>query len=53
MRRLIWGFAGRTYHIVWNRMLWLKLFALIQSDVALHLQVHLDRAIPGIDKPVA
>ena len=23
MRRLIWGFAGRTYHIVENVMLWL------------------------------
>ena len=23
MRRLIWGFAGRTYHIVGNRMHWL------------------------------
>ena len=24
MRRLIWGFAGRTYHIVGNLMHWLK-----------------------------
>ena len=24
MRRLIWGFAGRTYHIVGNLMYWLK-----------------------------
>ena len=24
MRRLIWGFAGRTYHIVGNLMSWLK-----------------------------
>ena len=24
MRRLIWGFAGRTYHIVWNLMHWLS-----------------------------
>ena len=25
MRRLIWGFAGRTYHIVGNLIHWLKL----------------------------
>ena len=24
MRRLIWGFAGRTYHIVGNLMHWLN-----------------------------
>ena len=23
MRRLIWGFAGHTYHVVWNLMHWL------------------------------
>ena len=26
MSRLIWGFAGRTYHIVGNLMHWLKLW---------------------------
>ena len=26
MRRLIWGFAGRTYHIVGNLMHWLKFY---------------------------
>ena len=24
MRRLVWGFTGRTYHIVWNLMSWLN-----------------------------
>ena len=24
MRRLIWGFVGRTYHIVGNHMSWLR-----------------------------
>ena len=26
MRRLIWGFAGRTYHIVGNLMHWVRMF---------------------------
>ena len=26
-RRLIWGIAGCTYHIVWNRMSWLILYS--------------------------
>ena len=28
MRRLLWGFAGRTYHIVGNLMSRLKIFVL-------------------------
>ena len=28
MRRLIWGFAGRTYHIFGNLMHWLILYFL-------------------------
>ena len=32
MRRLIWGLAGRTYHIVGNLMHWLKcFFAILRS----------------------
>ena len=26
MRRLIWGFVGRTYHMVGNLMHWLNLY---------------------------
>ena len=33
MRRLIWGFAGRTYHIVWNLMHWLNLQFIRSMDI--------------------
>ena len=33
MRRLIWGFAGRAYHIVGNLMHWLK--CADQTEIAL------------------
>ena len=31
LRRLIWAFVGRTYHIVGNLMLWLTLISLLNK----------------------
>ena len=32
MCRLVWAFAGRTYHIVWNLMHWLKFYFVYVGD---------------------
>ena len=32
MRRLVWGFAGRTYHIVGNLVHWLIWTILVEGD---------------------
>ena len=47
MRRLIWGFAGRTYHIVENLMHWLKsVCASAQSDQSPSFQnIYILRAV--------
>ena len=39
MHRLIWGFVGRTYHIVGNLMLWLK-FMLSWTVVVIEMDHH-------------
>ena len=46
LRRLIWGFAGRTYHIVGNLMSWLNLWwyylhTLIVDRINNYIQTHI------------
>ena len=36
MRRLIWGFAGRTYHIVGNLMHWLNYYSMTLRPLTQH-----------------
>ena len=37
MRKLVWAFAGRTYHIVGNHLSRLKKFAFLLSEARIYL----------------